>query len=150
MVTRLIRITIETGTATALVAVINLFLFFGYPDTNYYTVPVMIVAKLYCNTLLVLFNSRMRIAGGREEDLPTTTTIDLPTRSAAVAFSRPPSTYYQDWRPQFRNGKPPSEDAIAGAASSEQRVYVTTDDYVDNKRIERHSKPHALTDDGAV
>ncbi|KAF8062235.1 hypothetical protein FPV67DRAFT_1367335, partial [Lyophyllum atratum] len=67
MITKLTRLTIETGTATALVALTYLFLFFKFPETNYYAVPVLIIAKLYCNTLLVLFNSRMRITGGREE-----------------------------------------------------------------------------------
>lgn len=150
LITRLTRITIETGTATALVAVINLFLFFGYSDTNYYTVPVLIIAKLYCNTLLVLFNSRMRIAGGREEDLPTTSTIDLSTRPAAVTFSRPPSAYLQDWRFQFRKDESPSDRATAEAASSGQGVRVTTDVYVDNDRIGNHSKRHAFANDGAV
>jgi hypothetical protein len=80
------------------VAIINLILFFGYPETTYYTVPVLIIAKLYCNTLLVLFNSRMRIVGGREEDAGRTT-IELPTGNwQGPIFTRPPSAYVEDYR----------------------------------------------------
>ncbi|KAG6829915.1 hypothetical protein H0H92_002938 [Tricholoma furcatifolium] len=104
MITRLQRLVIETGTATAFVAVTNLFLFFKYPHTNYYTVPVLIIAKLYCNTLLVLFNSRMKIEGGREEINSTNTTAGITsTRRPSFTFSRPPSAYLQtDWRSSMR------------------------------------------------
>lgn len=89
--------------SAALVAITNLFLFFKYPETNYYTCPVLIIAKLYCNTLLVLFNSRMRITGGREEAHATHTTTDfLNTQPHYVAFSRPPSVYLQEWRQSVR------------------------------------------------
>ncbi|KAG6907539.1 hypothetical protein DXG01_008575 [Tephrocybe rancida] len=117
MITRLQRLTIETGTATALVAVTNLFLFFKYPKTNYYTVPVLIIAKLYCNTLLVLFNSRMRIAGGREDDTAQSS-IDLANaQRTVIAFSRPPSAYLQDWR-VMRDSSPQE-----GASTKEVRSF---------------------------
>ncbi|GLB39817.1 hypothetical protein LshimejAT787_0703270 [Lyophyllum shimeji] len=151
MITRLTRLTIETGTATALVAVINLFLFFRYPDTNYYTVPVLIIAKLYCNTLLVLFNSRMRIAGGREDAPPSTTTFDLSTRPAAITFSRPPSAYLQDWRIHFRKDEPADEGGAATeGTSSGQGVRVTTNVYVDSDAIGKQTKPRVLAEDHQV
>ncbi|KAH0578509.1 hypothetical protein H2248_003650 [Termitomyces sp. 'cryptogamus'] len=126
---RLQRLTIETGTATALVAVTNLLLFFKYPQTNYYTCPVLIIAKLYCNTLLVLFNSRMRITGGREEARHTThTTTDiLHTQSHHVAFSRSPSMYLQERR---SSRKDTHDSEFGEGASPKSGVQVTTDIYV--------------------
>lgn len=108
VVTRLIRITIETGTCTAVMAIVNLGLFFGFPRTNYYTVPVLIIAKFYCNTLLVLFNSRMRIIGSREElaledgytGPPSTTRSRMSTQG--LVFSRPTSAALETWQ----EGKP--------------------------------------------
>jgi len=151
MITKLTRLTIETGTATALVALTYLFLFFKFPETNYYAVPVLIIAKLYCNTLLVLFNSRMRITGGREEDAVTTTAIDLSTRPQAITFSRPPSSYLQDWRILRKDGLP--SDATE-PASSGQAVRVTTDVYMASDEMQDSpgavSKPHALTGDQAA
>lgn len=77
-------------------AITNLILFFRYPHTNYYTVPVLVIAKLYCNTLLVLFNSRMRIVGGREED-PGHATVDLHTRGWQMpTFNHPASVYMEE------------------------------------------------------
>lgn len=77
-------------------AIANLILFFRFPKTNYYTVPVLVIAKLYCNTLLVLFNSRMRIVGGREEDLGQAA-VSLSTRGWQMpTFNHPTSVYFED------------------------------------------------------
>uniref|UniRef100_A0A0W0FG84 DUF6534 domain-containing protein n=1 Tax=Moniliophthora roreri TaxID=221103 RepID=A0A0W0FG84_MONRR len=62
---RLNRLTMETGSLTAVTAVIQPFLFFGYPDRNYWVMPALFIAKLYSNSLLVIFNSRVRIHGAR-------------------------------------------------------------------------------------
>ena len=86
-------------------AIVNLGLFFGYPHTNLYTVPVLIIAKLYSNTLLVIFNSRMRIIGGREESaLATRPESGLPLELGSglqdhgPIFARPPSAYLNDFK----------------------------------------------------
>ncbi|GJE96365.1 hypothetical protein PsYK624_125600 [Phanerochaete sordida] len=65
MISRLIRIVVETGTLTATVAIANLVLFFAFPRAGYYSCGVLVIAKLYSTSLLVLLNSRMRIAGAR-------------------------------------------------------------------------------------
>ncbi|KAK0477634.1 hypothetical protein IW261DRAFT_271095 [Armillaria novae-zelandiae] len=68
LISRLIRLTIETGTATAVLALINIALFLVYPN-NYHTVPAKCLIKMYSNTVLAVCNNRMtrRIRGGREE-----------------------------------------------------------------------------------
>ncbi|KAK0489755.1 hypothetical protein EDD18DRAFT_1188174 [Armillaria luteobubalina] len=69
LISRLIRLTIETGTATATLAVIDIALFLAYPNNNYHTVPAICLVKVYSNTVLAVCNSRMtsRIRGGRED-----------------------------------------------------------------------------------
>ncbi|KAK0186939.1 hypothetical protein F5146DRAFT_758169 [Armillaria mellea] len=68
LLSRLIRLTIETGTATAAIAIIDMALYLASHNNNYYTVPAHCLVKLYSNTVLAVCNSRMtgRIRGGRE------------------------------------------------------------------------------------
>ncbi|KAK0234580.1 hypothetical protein EDD85DRAFT_87570 [Armillaria nabsnona] len=68
LLSRLIRLSIETGTVTAAIAVVHLALYLSY-NFNYSTVPAHCLIKLYSNTVLAVCNSRMtrRIRGGRED-----------------------------------------------------------------------------------
>ncbi|SJL06889.1 uncharacterized protein ARMOST_10231 [Armillaria ostoyae] len=67
LLSRLIRLTIETGTATAAIAVVHMALFLSY--NNNFTVLSQCLVKMYSNTVLAVCNSRMirRIRGGRED-----------------------------------------------------------------------------------
>ncbi|KAF8876245.1 hypothetical protein BD779DRAFT_1677853 [Infundibulicybe gibba] len=65
LISKLIRLTIETGTVTATVATIDIALFLGFPHNNYHTAPAEILAKLYSNTLVVTLNNRLHITDGR-------------------------------------------------------------------------------------
>ncbi|KAJ7669125.1 hypothetical protein B0H17DRAFT_1209687 [Mycena rosella] len=65
LISRIIRLTIETGSLTALVAVASLGLFFGYPGHTYYVTATALIPKLYANSMLVVLNSRFQILGGR-------------------------------------------------------------------------------------
>ncbi|KAK0187001.1 hypothetical protein F5146DRAFT_1063222 [Armillaria mellea] len=69
LLSRLIRLTIETGTATAAIAIIDIVVYLGYPNTNYHIVPANCLVKVYSNAVLAVCNSRMtsRIRGGRED-----------------------------------------------------------------------------------
>lgn len=89
LINRLTRLAIETGICTALVAIVVLLAFVLWPQTSYNAPAALSLAKLYSNSLLVLFNSRMRIAGSREEQL--------------LSRSRPhPSSSRTDERPLVR------------------------------------------------
>ncbi|KAK0486476.1 hypothetical protein IW261DRAFT_1359283 [Armillaria novae-zelandiae] len=66
LVTKLIRLIIETGTVTALVVLVTCILFLVFPHEAFYRVPALIVPKLYANSVLVVLNSRFRIMGGRD------------------------------------------------------------------------------------
>ncbi|KAK0478579.1 hypothetical protein EDD18DRAFT_1443201 [Armillaria luteobubalina] len=66
LVTKLIRLTIETGSVTAIVALLTLILFFAFPHQNFYVTPALVTSKLYANTIYMVLNSRFRIMGGRD------------------------------------------------------------------------------------
>ncbi|KAJ6573097.1 hypothetical protein DFH09DRAFT_1312360 [Mycena vulgaris] len=60
MLSRLIRLIVETNALTAGVAVVAIGLFWGFPGTALVSVPIAIIGKLYTNCLLALFNNRTR------------------------------------------------------------------------------------------
>lgn len=62
---RVIRLTMETGSVTAAFAAIDLILFLAFPTEDYHITPALALAKVYSNSLLVVFNSRVRIQNGR-------------------------------------------------------------------------------------
>ncbi|KAF8150014.1 hypothetical protein B0H34DRAFT_802136 [Crassisporium funariophilum] len=61
IVRRLIRLIIETGTLTATIAIINLILSLLPGRPAYYQVTSAILGKMYSNTMMVVFNSRMKV-----------------------------------------------------------------------------------------
>ncbi|KAH7929132.1 hypothetical protein BV22DRAFT_1081427 [Leucogyrophana mollusca] len=58
VVNRLIRLIVETGILTATCAILDLVLFIVFQHNNLHTCPATTLAKLYSNTLLVIFNNR--------------------------------------------------------------------------------------------
>ncbi|KAK0489766.1 hypothetical protein EDD18DRAFT_568642 [Armillaria luteobubalina] len=69
LLSRLIRLTIETGMATAAIAILDMVLYLTSQNNNYYTVPANCLVKVYSNTVLAVCNSRMtgQIREGRED-----------------------------------------------------------------------------------
>ncbi|SJL06894.1 uncharacterized protein ARMOST_10236 [Armillaria ostoyae] len=69
LLSRLIRLTIETGTITAAIAAVHMAIFLAYHNNNFHTAPANCLVKVYSNTVLAVCNSRMtgRIRGGRED-----------------------------------------------------------------------------------
>ncbi|KAJ7113850.1 hypothetical protein C8R44DRAFT_795868 [Mycena epipterygia] len=78
LVSKLIRLIIETGSLTAVVAVVGLALFYAFPGRVYYTTVVAIVPKLYANSILVVLNARFYIVGGRETQASSFDIISVP------------------------------------------------------------------------
>ncbi|KAK0218931.1 hypothetical protein IW262DRAFT_1462523 [Armillaria fumosa] len=69
LLSRLMRLSIETGIATAAIAIFDMVLYLTSHNNNYYTVPANCLVKVYSNTVLAVCNSRMtgQIRGGRED-----------------------------------------------------------------------------------
>ncbi|KAK0486407.1 hypothetical protein IW261DRAFT_795431 [Armillaria novae-zelandiae] len=74
LVTKLIRLTIETGSVTAIVALVTMILFLVFPQKTFYVTPSMILSKMYANTIYMVLNSRIRIIGGRDPYMSSTDT----------------------------------------------------------------------------
>ncbi|KAH9038280.1 hypothetical protein EDB84DRAFT_1560397 [Lactarius hengduanensis] len=103
---RVIRLTVETNTLTASVAVTTLVLYVAFPHELYYVYTAFILGKLYSNTLLVSLNNRIyfrehkppghgdsafsvvtdgvRAVPGPQFQTPTDVTFQLRTNSQAV------------------------------------------------------------------
>ncbi|PBK88480.1 hypothetical protein ARMGADRAFT_1167949 [Armillaria gallica] len=80
LITKLIRLIIETGSLTAVVALAALILFFAFPHQTFYVTPGLVLSELYANTIYMVLNSRFRIIGGRDiytssTDMEITTTM---------------------------------------------------------------------------
>ncbi|KLO06629.1 hypothetical protein SCHPADRAFT_683320 [Schizopora paradoxa] len=67
VISRLIRLVVETGCLTAFSATSAIVLYFAFPHNTYFGTLGLILAKLYSNSLLVIFNSRLRIVDGRSD-----------------------------------------------------------------------------------
>ncbi|KAJ7473515.1 hypothetical protein FB451DRAFT_1249435 [Mycena latifolia] len=79
LVSKLIRLTVETGSLTAAVATTGLALFFAFPGRTYYTAVAAIVPKLYANSILVVLNARFQILGGRGTYMSSMDVISTPS-----------------------------------------------------------------------
>ncbi|PBK93188.1 hypothetical protein ARMGADRAFT_151634 [Armillaria gallica] len=94
LVTKLIRLTIETGSVTAVAALLSFILYFAFPHQNFYVTPALIVPKLYANSVLVVLNSRIQILGGRNTytsstDISITTTMIRDMTSQSTEGTQP-------------------------------------------------------------
>ncbi|KAK0451665.1 hypothetical protein EV421DRAFT_1976621, partial [Armillaria borealis] len=80
LVTKIIRLTVETGSVTAVVALLTFILFIGFPHQIFFATPGLLVPKLYANCVYMVLNSRLQIIGGRDTymsstDMSITTTM---------------------------------------------------------------------------
>ncbi|PBK94615.1 hypothetical protein ARMGADRAFT_59573 [Armillaria gallica] len=94
LVTRLIRLIIETGSVTAVVALLAFILFVGFPHQNFYPICAQLMPKLYANTVYMVLNSRIQIIGGRDTymssaDMSITTTMIRNITSQPAEGTRP-------------------------------------------------------------
>ncbi|PAV21550.1 hypothetical protein PNOK_0150700 [Pyrrhoderma noxium] len=67
IITKLIYLIVGTGTLTAALAVIDVALFLSLPKQIYFICSSFAVPKLYSNSVLVLFNSRIRILDSKPD-----------------------------------------------------------------------------------
>ncbi|KAK0226562.1 hypothetical protein IW262DRAFT_1491966 [Armillaria fumosa] len=96
LVTKIIRLTIETGSVTAIVALTTLILHFAFPHQTFYVTPALVTSKLYVNSIYMVLNSRIRIMGGRDTytsstDMEITSTMmrDITSHSMQGAQQTP-------------------------------------------------------------
>ncbi|KDR74767.1 hypothetical protein GALMADRAFT_562177 [Galerina marginata CBS 339.88] len=78
LLARIIRLTIETGMATAAVAILSVILVFLPGPQTYFMASVFVAGKMYSNSMMASFNSRMEI-GPRNNTLISTVKFYGPT-----------------------------------------------------------------------
>ncbi|KAK0486449.1 hypothetical protein IW261DRAFT_1590725 [Armillaria novae-zelandiae] len=79
IVTKLIRLTVESGAVTAIGTILDLILFFAFRDQIYHSTLALIMTKLYANSVYMVLNSRIRIMGGRDTYTSSTDMETTPT-----------------------------------------------------------------------
>lgn len=139
---KLVHVIVETGALTgsssgaanvrtfnltefsAVAAIVDISLYFGFPHNNYHACVALVLAKLYSNSLLVLFNTRARVVGGRnwtpdvihelrrDSNAPTQQMpVSLDARSAASSL---------------------------GGVHVHEEIWVNTDDMEMHERVRHH------------
>ncbi|KIJ47752.1 hypothetical protein M422DRAFT_28754 [Sphaerobolus stellatus SS14] len=102
LLSRLVRLSIETGSVTAVLAIIDIALFYGFKGKQYFIVPSSILAKMYSNTLLVSLNARLYLRDDSSSMLQnargTTSTGSSSQRKFVQALSRTTITDSVDTR----------------------------------------------------
>lgn len=58
---RLVHLVVETGALTATAATLDLILFLAFPHNAYHGTIALTLAKLYSNSLMVIFNNRVHL-----------------------------------------------------------------------------------------
>ncbi|EJD01886.1 uncharacterized protein FOMMEDRAFT_86787, partial [Fomitiporia mediterranea MF3/22] len=81
LVSKLIRLIIKTGTLTATLTLAEVAMFFAFPHLTYSVCLSIIRAKLYSNSLLVIFNSRLRIGSQMDSTFISDGNLDNATRT---------------------------------------------------------------------
>ncbi|TFK86051.1 hypothetical protein K466DRAFT_551121 [Polyporus arcularius HHB13444] len=61
LISRLMRLTVETGALTASIACLDLVFFTTFRHNNLHMTPALVLTKVYTNTLLMLVNNRARM-----------------------------------------------------------------------------------------
>ncbi|KAJ3505537.1 hypothetical protein NLJ89_g7362 [Agrocybe chaxingu] len=90
VVRKIIRLTIETGSLTAVIAILNFILALLPGHPTYYMATAGILGKLYSNSMLAVFNSRMRLNG---DNAPTHYDSSFQSRSHNTSHGQVGSAY---------------------------------------------------------
>ncbi|KAH8832041.1 hypothetical protein DL96DRAFT_858354 [Flagelloscypha sp. PMI_526] len=95
LVTRIIRLTVETGSLTAAAAVIIIFLYF-FADGPWFLVVLAVIGKLYSNNLMVMFNRRINMEPHSGHSIHTFSDSHGPTEQSTFhVASVPDSTVWE-------------------------------------------------------
>lgn len=67
LLSKIIRITLETGLACATLAILDLALFLAFQENNYHLAPSIALSKIYANSLLVVSVDSFRLIYKRRQ-----------------------------------------------------------------------------------
>jgi len=77
LIVRLVRLLIETGGFTAIMAILHACLY--AMKSEFFVIPGLCMSKIYAITMLVIFNNRIKISGGRFDQEEEDEECDLTT-----------------------------------------------------------------------
>jgi len=72
VISRIVRLVVETGCLTALAAITDITLFLAFTHRSYHGTVALTLAKLYSNSLLVMLNNRLLIAADKRTHISST------------------------------------------------------------------------------
>ena len=109
-------------------AALSLILYYACPDTPNHVTAATVLAKMYSNSVLAIFNSRIRIIGGRDEY----------ENGANVLLSLHPGT-------QKMSG-PNTDSCVTGSQPSairiQEDIYVHTDNIPLEMQVRYYNSDH--------
>ncbi|KAI9457787.1 hypothetical protein BJY52DRAFT_1212427 [Lactarius psammicola] len=120
---RVIRLTVETNTLTASVAVTTLVLYAAFPHKQYYSYTVDIIGKLYSNTLLVSLNNRIYFRDHKSTEHGDNVVVSDGVRATALSLPR-----FAVPAPQPRTPTGDSEDFQVYTIAQTVELYKGKDD----------------------
>ncbi|TFK33125.1 hypothetical protein BDQ12DRAFT_447194 [Crucibulum laeve] len=92
--TRILKLSVATGSLTAFFAVLDLSLFFGlHKEGGYFVIPCVSLGKLYSNSMMALLNSRIQIIGGRNTVDSTMVDMEFPLGTRDNSINAPLKTW---------------------------------------------------------
>ncbi|KJA23097.1 hypothetical protein HYPSUDRAFT_40221 [Hypholoma sublateritium FD-334 SS-4] len=120
---RIIALTIETNSLTASIAILTLILFVRFSNNTLYLCPPYALGKLYTNTLLVIFNNRIRLPKNSSDDdsagLKVVASVHTPPRTSNHSSSdAPPRQGDQVVVTVLRESDAPSEVDVEAQSNS--------------------------------
>lgn len=102
VITKIIRVTMETSSVTASIAIVNLVLYLALPGEAYHLLPQLIMGKMYAISVMVTLSSR---------------------KDLQEIMSTPPTTsYYESTRGRGNAGTPGQTSGVVVTTSYQQNV----------------------------
>ncbi|KAH8810275.1 hypothetical protein DL96DRAFT_1716978 [Flagelloscypha sp. PMI_526] len=113
LITRIVRLTVETGTVTAIWAILVIILFFIRPP--WFLIFTDSIGKIYANNLMVMFNRRIELTIGGGESLQSFH-VGLPSHLSTFGASIPTnSTRAREQTFSVSTPPAPSDNMLWGA-----------------------------------
>ncbi|KLO12202.1 hypothetical protein SCHPADRAFT_430475 [Schizopora paradoxa] len=126
IITKLVRIVVETGCLTAVTAVIQLVLLVAFPKKLYFACVGFALSKFYSNSLLAILNSRIRIEG-----VHTDPAVQMMGGSSLAFYGKPPT----------------SERGAASPCASALKIDHNAGSYVVDVHVRHHTEMWDVRDE---
>ncbi|KAF9448748.1 hypothetical protein P691DRAFT_780569 [Macrolepiota fuliginosa MF-IS2] len=99
LVRRIIRLVVGTGMLTAAVVILDQVLYQVFPHKGYFLAPAFVLGKLYSNSMMVIFNSRVDFGSYRDR-----ATIHITTNDTYLTHGGIRAIPGQSYNPESRFG----------------------------------------------